>query len=116
MQWEIVPELNLNPTPADLILILTQKDYVALESCISLVLKMRIIMILCVTEVPEIYAFLRHRVAKKIETILAPGEALQWQYFYKFKVLHTENKTNANTLFIHWKPCMTFKIGTILCG
>lgn len=60
-----MPELNLNPTPVDLIL----------------------------TEVLEIYAFLRHTVAKKIGTILSPGEALQWQYFYKFKALRTENKT-----------------------
>lgn len=43
----------------------------------SSVLKMGMIILLCVTEVLEIYAFLRHTVAKKKGTMLAPREAPQ---------------------------------------
>lgn len=67
-------ELNLNPTPVDVILILTQRDYIKLESsCTSSVLRMGIKILLCVL---KIYALLRHTVAKKIGTILAPAKAL----------------------------------------
>jgi len=73
-----MPELNLSAPPVDLVLILTERDYVMLESCTSSVLKMGMIILLCVTEVLEIYACLRHTAAKKIGAILAPAETLQW--------------------------------------
>lgn len=92
-----MPQLHMNPTPVDLIFILTQRDYVMLESCTSSDLKMGMVVLVCVTKVLEIHAFLRHRVAKKLRTIIVPGETLQWQYFYKCKVLHTENKTVVQT-------------------